>query len=140
MKLRQYGSLLLICAASALLSCDPWLLSSGGFQLVQSIPTETSLAQPDLSSADAIWVGTSNWSRGYFTATRGIELILRDRALAGKGARIFTTLWQSPYSETVDPARVYVPRKRRRRSSRFAASIGCEKTPSRLSQERLYVE
>ena len=58
------------------------------------------------------WVGTSNWSRGYFYATRNVEVIMRRPELARIGQRIFETVWSQPYTEFVDPARNYpAPRK-----------------------------
>ncbi len=58
------------------------------------------------------WVGTSNWSRGYFYATRNVEVIMRRPELARTGARIFDTVWNQSYTEAVDPNREYPkPRK-----------------------------
>jgi phosphatidylserine/phosphatidylglycerophosphate/cardiolipin synthase-like enzyme len=61
---------------------------------------------------EVLWVGTSNWSRGYFLATRGLEVIVRDAKFAKTGAQIFSSVWDSKYSEIVDPNREYIPPKR----------------------------
>lgn len=59
-----------------------------------------------------LWVGTSNFSKGYFYDCRNIEIILRDAALATQGNEIFQKLFTSPYAEKVDPAKHYPkPRK-----------------------------
>ena len=59
-----------------------------------------------------LWLGTSNWSEDYFTESRNLELILRDRSLAAQGDRIFERLWNSRYASALDPAKSYAPRKR----------------------------
>jgi phosphatidylserine/phosphatidylglycerophosphate/cardiolipin synthase-like enzyme len=61
---------------------------------------------------ETLWVGTSNWSHGYFSATRGVELIFRQPELARTGAEIFGKLWASPYAAKVDPLKEYVPPRR----------------------------
>jgi phosphatidylserine/phosphatidylglycerophosphate/cardiolipin synthase-like enzyme len=62
---------------------------------------------------EILWIGTSNWSRGYFYASRNVELIIRRPAVARKARAIFETLFSSRFSERVDPAKDYpLPRKR----------------------------
>jgi phosphatidylserine/phosphatidylglycerophosphate/cardiolipin synthase-like enzyme len=56
-----------------------------------------------------LWVGTSNWSRGYFEATRGVEMIFRMPELATQGERIFDTLWSSRYAALLNPEQTYTP-------------------------------
>lgn len=58
---------------------------------------------------ETLWVGTSNWSQGYFTATRGVELIFHNAALAEQGSRIFETLWTSQYASVLDIGGTYTP-------------------------------
>lgn len=59
---------------------------------------------------ETLWVGTSNWSEGYFKNTRGVEMVFRKNAeLASQGNRIFETLWVSPYAALIDPDRTYKP-------------------------------
>lgn len=56
------------------------------------------------------WVGTSNWSSGYFTNTRGVEMIFRDNGqLAKQASEVIRTLWDSEYSQPVDQGKSYVP-------------------------------
>lgn len=54
-----------------------------------------------------LWLGTSNWSRGYFYASRNVELIFRVPDLARQGFEIFERLWNSPYCEKIDINKVY---------------------------------
>ncbi len=56
-------------------------------------------------------LGTSNWEEGYFTESRNIELIFRDSSMAGQAAGIFDRLWNSRYTFTLDPTKVYEKRK-----------------------------
>lgn len=53
------------------------------------------------------WVGTSNWSKGYFADTRNIEVIMKRPALAETGLRIFNALWNQSYTAPVDPNKDY---------------------------------
>lgn len=58
------------------------------------------------------WLGTSNWSRGYFHDTRGVELIFRDSNSVAIGNRIFQKLWDSKFTKVLDPAKgCILPRK-----------------------------
>ncbi len=71
---------------------------------------------------DAIaWVGTSNWSKGYFHSVRAVEFIYAGdlSSVKGKGGEsavsqlkeIFEKGWDGPYAEPLDLDREYVPRK-----------------------------
>jgi len=53
------------------------------------------------------WVGTSNWSRGYFYDTRDIEIVMNRPELARTGTKIFEAVWTAPYTEALDPNREY---------------------------------
>lgn len=57
----------------------------------------------------ALWVGTSNWSKGYFDATRGVEMVFRMPEMAKRGDRIFETLWSSRYAKVLDLDADYKP-------------------------------
>ena len=58
------------------------------------------------------WVGTSNWSRGYFYSTRSIEVLFHRPDLAETGRKIFLAVWDAPYTEVLDVNRTYPePRK-----------------------------
>ena len=47
------------------------------------------------------WVGTSNWSGGYFDNSRNLELVLNDAAMAKRLNALYQQLWQSRYAETL---------------------------------------
>jgi len=50
--------------------------------------------------SDVLWVGTSNWEQGYFSASRNIEIIVRSNPLLiGQGQKIFEQIWTSSYVE-----------------------------------------
>ncbi len=53
------------------------------------------------------WLGTSNWSKGYFTTTRNVGLVVRGREITAALDRDFNTLWSSPYAYEVRPEAVY---------------------------------
>jgi len=53
------------------------------------------------------WVGTSNWAKDYFHHSRGVELVVQDESVAGQIRALFRALWESPYVETLDPAKEY---------------------------------
>jgi phosphatidylserine/phosphatidylglycerophosphate/cardiolipin synthase-like enzyme len=55
------------------------------------------------------WVGTSNWERDYFYASRNVGLLIRGGVLPARLDAFFRDLWESPYAETVDPCRRYEP-------------------------------
>lgn len=61
---------------------------------------------------DICWISTSNWSYDYFYASRNLELLLKDHALAVQLDRLFTNLWNSPYEEMVTPDGEYTPPRR----------------------------
>ena len=52
---------------------------------------------------EVLWIGTSNWSRGYFYNSRNIELILRKPELAQTANLIFQKLWDFSHSEKIKP-------------------------------------
>jgi phosphatidylserine/phosphatidylglycerophosphate/cardiolipin synthase-like enzyme len=57
------------------------------------------------------WVGTSNWERGYFYASRNVGLIIEGGDLPERLVRFFTDTWDSEYSKRVDPCATYTPPK-----------------------------
>ena len=61
---------------------------------------------------EVLWLGTSNWSEDYFTASRNVEIIARDKGLAAQAEGIFERLWKSRFCARLDPAKTYTPRKR----------------------------
>jgi phosphatidylserine/phosphatidylglycerophosphate/cardiolipin synthase-like enzyme len=60
---------------------------------------------------DRFWLGTSNWEKSYFHASRNMGVVARHRRVAGELDRGFDAVWESVHAEPVDPAREY-PRKR----------------------------
>lgn len=59
-----------------------------------------------------LWVGTSNWSRGYFHDSRNVSLFFRGRGAPWDPDRFFNLSWHGPYTETVDPSAEYTPPQR----------------------------
>ena len=57
------------------------------------------------------WVGTSNWSGDYFTASRNVEVVFRHAVAVKQLARIFEHGWSGPYVELLDPHKTYAPPK-----------------------------
>lgn len=55
-----------------------------------------------------LWIGTSNWSRSYFTSDRNVELIARRNSLAVQVIAVFETLWNSSWAEPIDVSRHYM--------------------------------
>ncbi len=55
------------------------------------------------------WIGTGNWERDYFYASRNVGIIIDGGPLPPRLDRFFTDNWQSPYAERVDPAAEYTP-------------------------------
>lgn len=53
----------------------------------------------------SFWIGTSNWSKGYFYNSRNVELVFRRPDLAQSASSIFDKLWNYPYSEKIDLAK-----------------------------------
>jgi hypothetical protein len=59
-----------------------------------------------------LWIGTSNWSRGYFHNSRNISLFFRGLGATRDPDRFFNLSWHGPYAEIVDPAGDYEPPRR----------------------------
>lgn len=55
------------------------------------------------------WLGTSNWEKEYFYASRNVGVIIDDPAIVAGLAEFFATLWQSAYAVPVDPDATYAP-------------------------------
>ena len=60
----------------------------------------------------AVWLGTANWSRGYFYGSRNISLFLQGSAAAAILSDFFDLTWSSRYCEDVDPGADYQPPRR----------------------------
>jgi phosphatidylserine/phosphatidylglycerophosphate/cardiolipin synthase-like enzyme len=57
---------------------------------------------------DTLFVSTSNWEKGYFYATRDVDLIFRNRKdLNTEGQMIFDQLWSGQYVHAIEPNGTY---------------------------------
>jgi phosphatidylserine/phosphatidylglycerophosphate/cardiolipin synthase-like enzyme len=54
-----------------------------------------------------VWLGTSNWVGGYLDDSRNIEVIVKDSNLAKRISELHDHLWQSAYTEKIDPLKTY---------------------------------
>ena len=62
--------------------------------------------------ARACWIGTANWSRDYFFASRNLGLILLGPGAAHDPDRVFNLSWHGPYAEPVSPCGEYTAPRR----------------------------
>ena len=53
------------------------------------------------------WVGTSNWSGGYFDLSRNLEIVLRNEQMARRIAAVHEQIWTSQYAEALDITKQY---------------------------------
>ncbi|MGV7208674.1 phospholipase D-like domain-containing protein [Oxalobacteraceae bacterium A2-2] len=53
------------------------------------------------------WVGTSNWSGGYFDLSRNLEVVLRNEKMAQRIAALHEQTWSSPYAQALDINKAY---------------------------------
>ncbi|MFZ5475429.1 MAG: phospholipase D-like domain-containing protein [Myxococcota bacterium] len=60
------------------------------------------------------WIGTSNFGRDYFHASRNVGIVGVGTPLAKQVNAFFETLWTSPYVEVVDPSRTDYEAPRRK--------------------------
>ncbi len=99
------------------------LMSNGGVPvMLNTIPEHSSgfipYARVDHSKYMVVdgkvgWVGTSNWSGDYFTASRNVEVIFRAPAQVKRLARLFETGWNGPYVELLNPNKKYEPPRKK---------------------------
>jgi phosphatidylserine/phosphatidylglycerophosphate/cardiolipin synthase-like enzyme len=57
------------------------------------------------------WIGTSNWAKGYFSESRNLEVVIKDKDLAKTLDCLFDSLWNSLYCEKVEEGKAYHPPK-----------------------------
>lgn len=57
------------------------------------------------------WIGTSNWARNYFYASRNLGLVIRGRSVNSIVREVFMKSWNSNYTYSVDPSVEYEPPK-----------------------------
>ncbi|MES2151734.1 MAG: phospholipase D-like domain-containing protein [Pseudomonadota bacterium] len=53
------------------------------------------------------WVGTSNWSGGYFDKSRNLEVVLRSEKMARRIAELHEQAWSSPYAQPLEIQKEY---------------------------------
>jgi phosphatidylserine/phosphatidylglycerophosphate/cardiolipin synthase-like enzyme len=53
------------------------------------------------------WVGTSNWSGGYFDKSRNLEVVLRSEPMAQRLAAQHEQAWSSQYAQPLDVNKDY---------------------------------
>jgi len=53
------------------------------------------------------WVGTSNWSGGYFDLSRNMEVVMRNEKMAQRLAALQEQAWSSPYAQVLDINKQY---------------------------------
>ncbi len=56
---------------------------------------------------EAVWIGTSNWSPGYWLSSRNVSVTLWNRTLAAEVMRTFERSWSDEGAAPVDPDRDY---------------------------------
>ncbi len=54
------------------------------------------------------WLGSTNWSKNYFTATRDVDVVTSNRQAVEELRTFFLTGFQSEYTELLDPAQTYI--------------------------------
>ncbi len=62
-----------------------------------------------IADEQTLWLGTTNWERGMFMASRNVDVVLRRPVLAKQAQQIFSRLWKSSYAAPIDVSRDYVP-------------------------------
>ncbi len=55
----------------------------------------------------AAWVGTSNWEKDYFHASRNVGLLIEGGPLPKRLDAFFLDGWNGPYAKAVDPCGIY---------------------------------
>jgi phosphatidylserine/phosphatidylglycerophosphate/cardiolipin synthase-like enzyme len=53
------------------------------------------------------WVGTSNWSGGYFDLSRNLEVVMRNEKMAQRLAALQEQTWNSQYAQSLDINKQY---------------------------------
>jgi len=57
------------------------------------------------------WIGTSNWEKSYFYATRNLGVDVQSAKITGLLRRIFMKGWDGPYTQSIKPEGDYQPRR-----------------------------
>ncbi len=83
-----------------LVTIPPW---SGGF-----IPYARVIhAKYMVADGERAWIGTSNWDRDYFHASRNVGLVVEGRRVGAILERFFIGGWNGPHTEPVDACATY---------------------------------
>lgn len=59
-----------------------------------------------------LWLGTSNWARDYFHASRNVSLFFQGAGATRDPDRFFHLSWHGPYAEILQPGGAYEPPRR----------------------------
>ncbi|MFO7654274.1 MAG: phospholipase D-like domain-containing protein [Candidatus Krumholzibacteriia bacterium] len=86
-------------------SIPPW---SGGFVPFARVEHAKYVTVDD----ERCWLGTSNWSGGYFRESRNLSLFLEGEGACAVPDAFFEQSWNSAYAATVDPCGRYTPPRR----------------------------
>ncbi len=65
-----------------------------------------------LVDASVAWIGTNNWSSGYFRSSRNAGIILSSSSLCDQLHRKYAKSWDGPYATILDPDTEYTARTR----------------------------
>ena len=64
-----------------------------------------------IADSSSFWLGTANAEKSYFYATRNVGVVVRNAGLAETMHRIFLKSWDGPYTEKVEPDKIYTRRE-----------------------------
>lgn len=85
-----------------LMTIPPW---SGGF-----IPFARVVhAKYMVADGKRAWIGTSNWEKDYFHASRNAGLLIEGGGIPARLDRFFEENWNGPYAWPIDPCAAYAP-------------------------------
>lgn len=76
--------------------------SSGFIPFARVIHSKTMVIDKQIA-----WVGTSNWSGGYFDLSRNLEVVMRNEKMAQRLAALQEQIWSSGYTQPLDINRNY---------------------------------
>ncbi|WP_343730170.1 phospholipase D-like domain-containing protein [Duganella sp.] len=78
-------------------------VASGGFiPFARVIHSKTMVIDNQIA-----WVGTSNWSGGYFDLSRNLEVVMRNEKMAQRLAALQEQTWSSSYAQVLDINKQY---------------------------------
>jgi len=60
---------------------------------------------------DICWIGTSNWSKDYFTKSRNFEVVLKNKKVALQLDCLFNSIWNSSYGLKIKSGTFCIPPK-----------------------------